>query len=452
MVSRKQYWKNLKPMLKAALSEDAYKEIQADIITRPNYRSMKKAGLRLTGLGDNLLDREESFMTNLLDNVPGIRASERAYTGFLSKLRADMYDDFLKKAQLMGEDISEGSSVTKDLAAVVNNFTGAGRLGKADRSVPILNSLFFSPRKIAATMQILNPANYVSPRVSPTAKREAIKSLLGMVGATSAVLGAAQLLGGEVESNPTSADFAKAKFGNTRIDVSGGNSSYLVLLSRLMRGETTSTITGITKELSSGWGQPSRGDILVKYFRNKLSPTASFVGDWLYGSNAIGKPFKLSSELSSRAMPIIVSSTLETVMEGDTQGAALGAIADFVGFGGATYSANEDWDTKDTIEMKELRAEVGDDRFEEINDEFNEGYTKLINDLQSNPKFLALTNDEKADQVRMDKQDLKRKVMGKKPINRRKKPPLSVGSGKESSSDKLEQFRRLKKFRQLKAR
>jgi len=179
MISRKQFYTNLGPMLKAALNKDNYLDLQADIITRPNYKSAKKAGLRLTDLSEKLEMREEQFMSSLLDKVPGIAASQRAYTGFLNKLRMDVFDDLVKKAERNGEDVGIGSKVLEDIAKVVNNFTGGAKVGKVEGAVPILNAAFFSPRKIASTLNILNPRNYIDPKISATARRAAIRNLVG---------------------------------------------------------------------------------------------------------------------------------------------------------------------------------------------------------------------------------------------------------------------------------
>src|SRR5690606_540666 len=138
-----------------------------------------KAGLRLTDLSTNLLNREEQFMSTLVDKIPGIKASQRAYTGFLNKLRIDVFDDLLKKAEAAGEDTGLGSKVLEDIANVVNNFTGGAKVGRIEGAVPALNAAFFSPRKITSTLNILNPVNYVSPKISPTARKAAIRNLVG---------------------------------------------------------------------------------------------------------------------------------------------------------------------------------------------------------------------------------------------------------------------------------
>jgi len=86
MLSRKEFYKNLSTMFKALKNEDNFLNIQAEIMTRDTFKRAKKAGLRINDLGENLELREEAFMTTLLDKVPGVSASQRAYTSFLNKL------------------------------------------------------------------------------------------------------------------------------------------------------------------------------------------------------------------------------------------------------------------------------------------------------------------------------------------------------------------------------
>jgi hypothetical protein len=394
MVSRKNFWKNLTPMVKSFFSEKAFREIQADIITRPNYQSMKQSGLRLTGLGDKLTEREEEFMTTLLDKIPGIRSSERAYTGFLAKLRADMYDQFIKKAELLGEDVKGGSKYAKDIADMVNNFTGAGKVGKIDQASPILNSLFFSPRKIAATIQKLNPQRYLDPRISPTARKEAFKNILGMVGASTTILSLAKLGGADIETDPRSSDFGKVVIGNTRFDVTGGDGNYATLLARLATNQTKSTTSDIIRTLGEDYGTPTRGDTLIKFFRNKLSPTSSFIADWLYGENAIGEVFDLKQEVLDRITPMIISSSIEAAAEDPTMGVAA-AMADLIGIGTQTYDSSVDWNQSTGKELLQFKEKIGQDKFNQANEEYNKIIAEKTKKIIEDERYIKLSDEDK---------------------------------------------------------
>jgi len=54
MISRKRFYTSLGTMLKSAVNKNAFRDLQAEIITHPKYDLAKKAGLRLTDLGDKL--------------------------------------------------------------------------------------------------------------------------------------------------------------------------------------------------------------------------------------------------------------------------------------------------------------------------------------------------------------------------------------------------------------
>lgn len=310
MMGSKEWFKSFGQMFKYAKNKDAFLNLQADIITRPNYKAAKKAGLRLTDLGSDLAKREEQFMSTLLDRVPGVSGSQRAYSGFLNKLRMDTFDKLVKQAELAGEDIGKGSKPLEDIAATVNNFTGGARVGKLEGgATPILNAAFFSPRKIVSTLQMFNPINYLNPNISPTARKQALKRLISSVGITMTTLGLAKLAGVDVELDPKSSDFGKLKFGNSRVDISGGNSSYLTLFSRLSSGKTK-TANG-EKELGSDIGDTSKAQLIGQALRYKLSPNASLLFDAITGRNAIGEDKTVTQSALDRMKPMFLSSVVE---------------------------------------------------------------------------------------------------------------------------------------------
>ena len=85
----KRFFQAFLKMFRQFGSEEAYQTAQSLIEKKPTYGLMKEAGLSLTDLG-SLTTREERFMSNLAEKIPlagrGIRASGRAYVGFLNKL------------------------------------------------------------------------------------------------------------------------------------------------------------------------------------------------------------------------------------------------------------------------------------------------------------------------------------------------------------------------------
>lgn len=412
MVSRKEFYTSFKDMFKYIRSEENLKNLQADIMTRSTYKGAKKAGLRLTDLGENLHNREEQFMSSLLDKVPGIAASQRAYTGFLNQLRMDVYDSLVKKATLAGEDTGIGSKVLEDIAKVVNNFTGGARVGKIEGAVPALNAAFFSPRKIVSTLNILNPVNYISPKISPVARKAAIRNLLGSLSISASVVKLADVLGGdaiETENDPRSSDFGKIIVGDTRIDLSGGNANYAVLLSRLLSKQTKSTNTGVITNLGTKFGQKSGFQLTSDFIRNKLSPNASLLVDIIVGSNSIGEKKTISQSVIDRFKPMFINSVVE-LAQSDTSGKIPIALTALFGAGLNTYSISENWNDNATKQMKDFRNVVGEDNFKKANEEYNNLIGDQIKDLNKTSEYQGKTNEDKVKEIQALKKETKKKI------------------------------------------
>jgi len=337
MASRKRFYTSLGNMFKYVVSKKAYRDLQAEIITSPEYPLAKKAGLRLTELGNKLELREEQFMTTLLDKIPGFSASQRAYTGFLNKVRIESFKDLIKKAEVAGEDVSIGSKTNEDLARAVNDFTGGARVGKVEGAVPLLNAVFFSPRKITSTVNMLNPINYVDPKISKTARQERTRNMIGSLSLSLGIIALYSLLSGKKqEADPTSTDFGKIRSGDTRLDVSGGNATYFNLLARLATQKIKSS-TGVTRELGTGYGQTSGADLISQFLRYKLSPNASLLIDVLTGANAIGEKKTIPQSIIDRFKPMFASSLVE-LLKSDTDGKFAFAIAGLLGGGLNTFA------------------------------------------------------------------------------------------------------------------
>ena len=335
MLGRASFYKGFVEQFKYFASPEAYNDLHASIIGHPDYEAAMKAKLGLTNMGDKLSMREEAIQSSLLQRIPGIgklvKSSSRAFTGFLNYVRFNEFSNLLHSAGLKGEDISVGSKVSKDIASVVNNFSGRGSLGDRFNNItPELNALFFSPRKIAGTIQMFNPIEYM--KLSPTARAYALRNISGSLIATGAVLTLAHLAGAKVETNPTSTNFGKAQWGNTTLDMTGGNAIYLRLLARLFSGQYTSS-AGKTSSLTSGkYGAQTRLSTAESFLRDKLSPIASTVADLMAGTDAVGQPVTVSSELKDKLTPIVLDGFINLIQNDPKNSAVfLPALASIFG-------------------------------------------------------------------------------------------------------------------------
>lgn len=300
------FFKNFNQMFRAFGSEKAYSAIMDDIATRPSFGMMQKAKLALTDL-EHLTDREEQFVSGLAEKIPvvgrGVRASGRAYTGFLNKTRADVFDRLVEAAQQQGINVQDDKFL-QSLGRFVNSATGRGDLGSLQHSAILLNSIFFSPRLLASRVNFLNPVYYAT--LDPFVRKEALRSMAQLIGALGTVLALAKAGGARVGTDPRNADFAKIKIGDTRIDALGGFQQPVRLAAQLISGKVISSTTGETLTLGpQGPGKLSRRDIAQRFLEGKLAPSPSFVNDWFKGTDFQGKPFSWKRETLQRMIPLL---------------------------------------------------------------------------------------------------------------------------------------------------
>lgn len=334
MMSTKNAWVGFGKMFQYFHDEENYKNLQAWIISHPDYVYAKDAKLGLTSLDDRLTNREEAIQSTLLESfnkylsdktgVPNlVRASSRAFTGYLNYVRFSRFSDLLQSARMTGEDVRVGSTVNRDLAKVVNNFTGRGAIGTNEtlqNAAPVLNAIFFSPRKLSATVNMFSPLQFLSS--SPTARMAAVRQLSGSIAGTLAVTALAKSLGADVDFDPRSTGFLKIDIGGQKFDITGGNAVYARLIARMA---TNSEITSKGKliEFGQGYKPMTRMDIAVQFLRGKLSPIAGAATDAMYGSDSIGRPFDLSQEAYDKLTPIVIKSWTDYYMNNPDDTAAI---------------------------------------------------------------------------------------------------------------------------------
>lgn len=333
----KQFFPAFGRMFGAFGSEKAFKAIQDDIASKPSYDLMQDARLSLTEMDDTLSKREEAFLSSWAEKIPiigkGVRASGRAYVGFLNKLRADVFDDLVKMAERQGLKPYENMDLAKGIAQFVNNGTGRGRLGRFENSAVALNTIFFSPRLMSARLTLLNPIYYI--KQEPFVRKEALKSLFSFTAFVLSVLGMAKMMGFKVGIDPRSSDFGKIKIGNTRIDILGGFQQYIRMAGQLITGKYVSSVTGKELTLGEGYKPLTRADIIQRQLESKFSPPLSFANTWLKGQTFEGKKLNIPKEIGLRFVPMVIQDIYD-LMQDNPDLVPLGALGIF-GVGIQTY-------------------------------------------------------------------------------------------------------------------
>lgn len=390
LINKKAFWNSLPSMFKAFGSEEFYNQSMDAIAAKPLFRRSigadgginpsfaEKSGLKLSNM---LNQREESIMSGIVDKVPGIGGSERAYTLFLNKLRADTFEEMVQDFGVFSGQ-KPNTMVASQIADFINNASGRGSLtatipfsgGKQvslEKSANALSTVLFSPRLIASRLQMMgrgagalfDPQVYMSS--APNIRREYIKSLMSIAAATQTFVQLARMAGASVESDPASADFGKVKMGNTRIDPYGGFQQYIVLAQRMLPsldlssigledigemlsgGKMKSTISGREYSLDDpGFGRSNRADILSKFIRSKTNPIVNLAWGMFSGMReAGGKKMDMTTlnpydnAIAQRFIPMFTQDVYDLVND-ETTGPAEKGLAGFLaslGAGVQTY-------------------------------------------------------------------------------------------------------------------
>lgn len=311
-------------------------EVQADIQSRPTYDLMQKAKL-------DVGTTEEQFPSHLAEKVPllgrAYKASEAAYTGFVYRTRADLFDKYIKIAQTAGIDVTDKAEL-ESIGKLVNSLTGRGHLGAlGEKAAGVVNSVFFSPRFLKSNLDFLT-AHQLQKGVTPFVRKQAALNLVKVIAGSATILGIANAIKpGSVEFDPRSSNFGKIKIGSTTFDVSGGMGSILTLAARLATFSSKSSLTGKINPLNSGkYGAQTGMDVLTNFGEGKLSPIAGIVRDILEGQDFnYNKPTPLN-EVNNLLTPLPISNAQQLFQTPNGANPLAGIIADALGISVNTLS------------------------------------------------------------------------------------------------------------------
>lgn len=290
-------------MLRALASEKAQFRINEEIRNRPNAPLYAQGKLYLAqdGPGVSLSKMEEAYMSRWAKKIPGVGASERAYTTFLNKLRADSFDAMVETLTKNGKPTPEE---IRAIANAVNVFTGRGDMGQHATAAATLNKLFFAPRYVLSRFQILTGQPLRRGATMQTRgliAKEYARALIG----SGIVISLGMAAGGEVETDPRSTDFLKLKFGDTRLDTLFGLQQATVLMSRLTSGETkTSAGQLLPIRGNVDFGKGDSFDLLARFARTKLAPIPGASVNLLAGRDMMGQPVTPESTTANLITPI----------------------------------------------------------------------------------------------------------------------------------------------------
>lgn len=334
-ILNKEFWKALPGMIRAWGNEGAANAIKQSIVEHPSgyfQRGINQAGKPMKSLAEvvglDIAPVEEMFVNtrapSRFNKYSGIERSSRAHTAFLSKLRADMFVNFMEAGKALGLNPETNLHLAKSYATFINNATGRGSLDvgkwKLSKVGNEINDAFFAARNMSGQIrtwnQVLNPMKYAG--YDPVLRKQALKSLFALAG-VGLLAGEVmrEFMGAKVSNDPTSSDFRKVRYGDARIDFFGGYGQFPIAAMKLITGTETPTSgqdAGKSIDLTQG-GWRTRGSVAQRFLTNRLSPAGSFVWAWMNNREFDGKPFEVKRALYERTFPIAMKDMWELAQE-----------------------------------------------------------------------------------------------------------------------------------------
>lgn len=295
----------------------------------PYYDKYIKSGGELTEIG-SLVHGEEYFGSQVAKRIPGIPASERAYTTSANIMR---FETFKQVAQ-QWEGTGKSNKDYKQLADMVSILTGRGDVKMLEKFLgdKILNISFFAPRlQMGRIQSITRLFKYDSPT-----RKILAHTLMRTFGTGLGILTLASMLKGvEVEKDPRSTDFGRIRIGNTRIDFFDTYQQLFRITARILSGQIKSTETGRT--YPTEWNTE-----ILRFFQSKLSPVAGLTVDLARGETFLGKKLKLTPKFITeqaleRLTPLFIRDLYESARYQGLSGIIPAATLGIHGIGVMTY-------------------------------------------------------------------------------------------------------------------
>lgn len=348
-------------MFKQSISQARFDRWFHDVKESPRYKLMQMSGLYVADPHDIRLNtKEESFMNNLAEKIPIfgklVKGSERAYVGYLNKMRVDLFNRIADGYEDSGINYEGNEASYKALASFVNNSTGRGNLGPLETAAPILNGLFFAPRMLSSRLNILGVSDIAAGfglwgsgyygKMPWALKKTALLDVAKYIGVGLTVMSLVKAATANnddkdkatVELDPRSSDFGKIKIGNTRWNMWGGFQTLVRYATQLITGQAKSTKDGKIIELNGkGPFGKTRYDVAGAFIRSKFAPIPSVIADVASGRDASGEKTTLSGELENHLSPLFFQDLGQAVEDNGLKSMFSVGIPAVFGVGVQTY-------------------------------------------------------------------------------------------------------------------
>lgn len=319
-------------------------ELNAEFISDPDYDTMKKMGVALGTI-------EEEIPTTWFEDIPYLgvpfRAADNAFIGSSHFMRYKVAKQYIDIARKTKGDL-ESKEALKSQGQLVNSLTARGDIGVKSQRPGLINALLWSPRMIKADIDLLT-VHLFDKGFTKTARKQAAENLLSIIIGQAIVYGIATLIDPDsTEWNPKSADFGKIRIKNTRFDISV-TAPLIRLAARLgpllfgAKSSIKSSTTGKTIELNTGrYGSMTGTDVLYDFLENKKAPALAVVWARLSGKYKYTDITPtIPGDLRVLFAPLPIENVFELADDEESANMLISIIMDEYGIFTATYGSKK---------------------------------------------------------------------------------------------------------------
>lgn len=233
-----------------------------------------------------------------LDDIPGVKASERSFGVFINCINLSVYKAL--KASGGWGPLGPSEAQKKDIAMSLNVASGRGYENGGGRGTwdRVMSAALWAPRFAVSGFKMATGWNVVAPQFrgnitersysdrmvsSKQAAKEYARQIVSMAAWT---LLATLLIGRKDPEwitevlNPLSSNFLNVRVGNTNLSFFGPIKQWWTFMARF--------ITGKTVGMDGGARNRDRGQTAMRFVRGKLSPLAGLIVDLADGKDFLG--------------------------------------------------------------------------------------------------------------------------------------------------------------------
>ena len=347
--------KNFPAMFRSWTTEEGFRSVQGRIRAHPRYREALKSGIYFSDIDSPLSIgmKEEQFASSLLENVPLVRNSNRAYSAFLDQMRMDLFDLYATQLESAGVKLTD--EIRGDIGRFINVASGRGHGTGVTATAKLMGHVGFAPRYAASRIQLAAGVPIWMAK-SPQGQKLVAQQYAKVIALAATTVGVLRASGVNVEVDPRSTQFLKAKVGNGYVDIFGSMQQPIRNVAQLLGG---------FKNEKGKIDDPNWSRSIGNFINYKLTPTLGVFRDWAEGKKISGETPDLANQLRDWLVPLSIIEGIENVREYGAAGGSAATVGTV--FGMSTNIISPDADpigrpysrlTRDDPYMREL-ARIG---------------------------------------------------------------------------------------------